>query len=156
MSLNKKFLPIVKEIKQDIKTDILKEFYTTYLSGNTKYSGIKETSRQLRIAPQRYDTAWFIKTSRRGDTYLRMTSGSYANELNKVGSTIEVFKKKPNLPSTLSRKTIAQLPEKYLDRVHKHIGNHQGFIENAIIYAVNNCKSRHKKEISEVKIWLRS
>lgn len=151
-------LDYMRDMKKDIDNFVNANFRHIRLSGNFLHGSVVDKDNKLLIRPKHYDTAWYIKTSRQarrgGEGVMRFRSGSYADELNKYGSEIEVFKKKPNLPPHLKRKTIAKLGETNLIRVKIHIGNHKNFISNAIVYATTQFMNKHKGEIKEVSIWL--
>lgn len=115
---------------------------------------------EIEIAPPRYDTAMFIKTSRKSysgsrgygggfGAVIRRGSGSYASELNKLGSEFEVFKKKPNLPYNISRKTIANIGMNNLLRVKIKPHNHKNYAYNALNMACMNVATNYKGKIEK-------
>lgn len=165
-TLTKEQEKLALEIQEYILTNLLYEFNFKHLARNferhlfSKFSLMQPS--ELEIAPRNYDTAWYIKTSRSarkgygayGVGQMRFKEGSYALNLNKVGSEFEVFKKKKGLPPHLARKTIAQLGEQHLERVKIYPHNHKGYLTQAIFDSVMKFYKNHRDTIEGVKIWL--
>ena len=149
-----------EELKKSITINIKKDFTTKHLSKNLMENGIKELPYKLIIAPRKYDTAHYIRTGRSksyggiGVHEMRWLSGSYANELNKIGSEFEVFKKPDNLPDNIKKRTIANISESRLERVMVKPHNHKNYLSDAIRGAVDKFKVKHYREIEGIKIWL--
>ena len=143
-----------QEIKRQMKTYLIREFFEKHLSGNLMFNGIKITTNTFKIAPKKYDTAWYISTSRKktfggiGVGAIRFTGGSYASELNKKGSEFEVFKKKDKS----NKKSISQLPTNQLERVKVYPHNHKLYANRALFFAVSNVARKYKGEIVKWRV----
>lgn len=152
---------IIDYLKGEFKIKHLSKRYLETVESNSNLN-----AEQLIFAPKKYDTAWWIKTNRKGAPRFRNKNSSYALELERKGSEFEVFRKKNINIVKIGRNgklkvvnskdvAISKLPEKYLDRVKVYPHNHKKYMTNAITYAIMKFTQKHKKEIEGVKLCIK-
>lgn len=118
------------ELSNSISQNILDGFKNVHLTGNLA-SSIETCSEYVLIKAPTYDMPQYFrdkKTNKDKIPALIFTGGSYANELNKEGSTIIDEKGKS-----------------------KYLGNHENYINTAVRESVNNFLSNHKE--AEIVSW---
>ena len=154
---NKELSPYVLEMERIMLVYLYREFNSLHLSGNLLERGTKISDKGLTVAPRNYDTAHFIRTQRKtGIGDIRTRAGSYADELNKLGSEFEVFKKPATLSPNLKKRTIQNISEKNLERVIVRPHNHIKYLEYTISDSVKTFQKLYKDKVVGVKIWLKS